>query len=166
MKLANTLSLSLTVVAFCAAQAAAGDTLTIGMIPDAGATQVAVDQKAPLREFLEKAIGKPVKLVIPTNYNATIEGMGNSSIDVAYFGALSYVKAHERYGVVPLVQRDIDRQFHSLFITQAGSGIQSLADLKGKRFAFGDINSTSGHLMPYLAMKNAGIDVDKDLQSF
>ena len=165
-KLAATLPMSLAVLALCAARVSAAEPLTIGMIPDAGATQVAVDQKAPLREYLERAIGTPVKLVIPTNYNATIEGMGNGSIDVAYFGALSYVKAHERYGVVPLVQRDIDRQFHSLFITQAGSSIKSLPDLKGKRFAFGDINSTSGHLMPYLALKNAGLDVDKDLQSF
>jgi len=148
-----------------ALRARADETVTIGMIPDAGATQVAIDQKGPLRDYLSGAIGKPVKLIIPTNYNATIEGMGNGSLDVAYFGALSYVKAHDRYAVVPLVQRDIDRQFHSLFITQADSGIKSLADLKGKRFAFGDINSTSGHLMPYLAMKKAGIDVDKDLQS-
>jgi phosphonate transport system substrate-binding protein len=165
-RVAAACSVLLGFLVLCAARAGADDTLTIGMIPDAGATQVAVDQKAPLRDYLASAIGSPVKLVIPTNYNATIEGMGNGSIDVAYFGALSYVKAHQRYGVVPLVQRDIDRQFHSLFITQAGSGIKSLSDLKGKRFAFGDINSTSGHLMPYLAMKNAGLDVDKDLQSF
>jgi phosphonate transport system substrate-binding protein len=67
---------------------------------------------------------------------------------------------------VPLVQRDVDRQFHSLFITRANSGITSLAQLKGKTFCFGDINSTSGHLYPYLAMKKAGISGDKSLKSF
>src|SRR5262249_24011312 len=40
----------------------------------------------------------------------------------------------------------------------------SLADLKGKSFAFGDINSTSGHLMPYYELKQAGMDVEKDFQ--
>ncbi|HJX85732.1 MAG TPA: phosphate/phosphite/phosphonate ABC transporter substrate-binding protein, partial [Candidatus Angelobacter sp.] len=65
--------------------------------------------------------------------------------------------------VVPLVQRASDLQFHSLFITGTNSSINSLKDLKGKNFAFGDINSTSGHLMPYAEMKQAGIDVDADL---
>jgi len=143
---------------------AAGDTVRVGMIPDAGATQVSVDQKKPLKDYLQTAMGQPVDLIIPTNYNATVEGLGNGSLDFAYLGGLTYLKAHEQYGVRPLVQRDSDIQFHSVFITQTDSSIHSLADLKGKSFAFGDINSTSGHLMPYLAMKNAGINPDTDLK--
>jgi phosphonate transport system substrate-binding protein len=143
---------------------AAGEAIRVGMIPDAGATQVSVDQKKPLKDYLEMALGQPVELIIPTNYNATVEGLGNGSLDFAYLGGLTYAKAHEQYGVTPLVQRQTDQQFHSLFITQTGSSIQSLSDLKGKTFAFGDINSTSGHLMPYLAMKNAGINPDTDIK--
>jgi phosphonate transport system substrate-binding protein len=146
-------------------QAMAGETpLRIGMIPDAGATQVSVEQKAPLRAYLEKALGRPVQLIIPTNYNATVEGLGNGSLDAAYLGGLTYVKAHERYGAIPLVQRQADREFHALFITQAKSPIHELSDLKGKSFAYGDINSTSGHLMPYRAMQQAGLDPDRDLK--
>jgi phosphonate transport system substrate-binding protein len=138
--------------------------LSVGMIPDAGATQVSIDQKAPLRDYLSKEMGEPVNLVIPTNYNVTVEALGNSSLDFAYLGALTYVKAHERYGVVPLVQRAVDKQFHSLFITQTGSPIRKLADVKGKNFAFGDINSTSGHLIPYSELKKAGVDAERDLK--
>jgi phosphonate transport system substrate-binding protein len=158
------------VLAAVASSAAMGGTLraaadiSVGMVPDAGATQVSIDQKAPLRDYLAKALGESVKLIIPTNYNATVEALGNGSLDFAYLGALTYVKAHERYGVVPLVQRAIDKQFHSVFVTQAGSGIKSLADTKGKSFAFGDINSTSGHLIPYRELKKAGVDADKDLK--
>jgi phosphonate transport system substrate-binding protein len=136
---------------------AADPALRVGMIPDAGATQVSIEEKAPLREYLEKVIGQPVELIIPTNYNATVEALGNGSLDFAYLGGLTYVKAHARYNVTPLVQRESDREFHSLFITAAASPINSLADLKGKTFAFGDINSTSGHLMPYAALKEAGL---------
>ncbi len=143
--------------------AAAEQALRIGMIPDAGATQVSVEQKAPLQAYLQKVLKRPVKLIIPTSYNATVEGLDNGSLDIAYLGGLTYVKAHARAQVIPLVQRKMDRQFHSLFITGAGTGIHKLRDLKGKRFAFGDINSTSGHLMPYRAMAKAGIDPDKDL---
>ena len=58
------------------AAAATAGPIRIGMVPDAGATQVSVEEKAPLRAYLEKAIGQPVELVIPTNYNATVEGAG------------------------------------------------------------------------------------------
>lgn len=146
--------------------AAADAPLRVGMIPDAGATQVSVEQKAPLKRYFEQQLGMPVELIIPTSYNATVEGLGNGSLDIAYLGGLTYAKAHQRYGVVPLVQRDVDQQFHALLITRKGSGIDSLQDLKGKSFCFGDINSTSGHLFPYLAMKKAGLSVDKDLKSF
>jgi phosphonate transport system substrate-binding protein len=152
-------------LALCGASQAA-EPLRIGMVPDAGATQVSVEEKAPLQAYLEKQLGRPVKLIIPTNYNATVEGIGNGSLDIAYFGGLTYVKAHVRYGALPLVQRDIDKQFHSLLIANSGAGVASLKDLKGKTFCFGDINSTSGHLYPYLAMKQAGILPDTSLKSF
>jgi phosphonate transport system substrate-binding protein len=138
--------------------------IRIGMIPDAGATQVSVEEKAPLKAYLETALKRPVTLIIPTNYNATVEGLGNGSLDIAYLGGLTFVKAHARYGAIPLVQRKEDREFHALFITQASSPIKKLEDIKGKSFAFGDINSTSGHLMPYRAMQMVGVDPDKDLK--
>jgi phosphonate transport system substrate-binding protein len=142
----------------------AEEPVRVGMIPDAGATQVSIEQKAPLEAYLARTVGRPVKLVIPTSYNATVEGLGNGSLDFAYLGGLTYVKAHATYNVVPLVQRKVDTEFHALFITQADSGIHALADLRGKTFAFGDINSTSGHLMPYREMVQAGLDPDKDLK--
>jgi len=134
------------------------------MIPDAGATQVSIEEKGPLRDYLSKSLNIPVNLVIPTNYNATVEGLGNGSLDFAYLGALTYVKAHQRYGVIPLVQREADKHFHSVFVTQSGAPFKQLSELKGKRFAFGDINSTSGHLIPYQELKKAGVDPDHDLQ--
>ena len=142
----------------------AAGTVKVGMVPDAGATQVSIEEKAPLRDYLAKAVGAKVDLIIPTNYNATVEALGNGSLDFAYLGALTYVKAHERYNVTPLVQRGADKNFHSLFITQSGSAIHKLADCKGKRFAFGDINSTSGHLIPFDELRKAGINPDDDMQ--
>jgi phosphonate transport system substrate-binding protein len=108
-------------------------------------------------------MGQPVELIIPTNYNATVEALGNDSLDFAYLGGLTYIKAHARYGVLPIIQRETDRQFHSLFITHTGTQIRTLQDLKGRTFAFGDINSTSGHLMPFEALQRAGINPDSDL---
>ncbi len=142
----------------------AAGSIRVGMVPDAGATQVSIEEKAPLRDYLAKAIGTSVELIIPTNYNATVEALGNGSLDFAYLGALTYVKAHDRYNVTPLVQRSADKNFHSLFITQSGSSIHKLGDCKGKRFAFGDINSTSGHLIPFDELRKAGVNPDADMQ--
>lgn len=138
--------------------------VNVGMVPDAGATQVSIKEKAPLKAYLEQKLGRPVNLIIPTNYNATVEALGNGSLDFAYLGGLTYIKAHARYSVVPLVQRNSDLQFRSYFITSSHSSIHTLSDLKGKTFAFGDINSTSGHLMPYLEMRQAGIDPNASLK--
>ena len=146
--------------------AAETELLKVGMVPDAGATQVSIVEKAPLQKYLSDKLGRPVQLIIPTNYNATVEGIGNGSLDIAYFGGLTYVKAHARYGAIPLVQRDIDQKFHSLFIMRAGSGIARLEDLRGKTLCFGDINSTSGHLMPRQILKEAGVPADTALKSF
>ena len=160
------LFLALAITALGACGGDREEPLRVGMIPDAGATQVSVADKAPLQRYLAEKLGRPVELVIPTNYNATVEALGNGSLDVAYLGGLTYVKAHELYGAVPLVQRDIDRRFHSVFIAGAESEIASLDDLAGKTFCFGDINSTSGHLMPRLALMEAGLDPASDLSQF
>jgi phosphonate transport system substrate-binding protein len=138
--------------------------VNVGMVPDAGATQVSIKEKAPLKAYLEQKLGRTVNLIIPTSYNATVEALGNGSLDFAYLGGLTYIKAHARYSVVPLVQRSSDLQFRAYFITSANSSIHSLGDLKGKTFAFGDINSTSGHLMPYLEMRQAGVDPNTSLK--
>jgi phosphonate transport system substrate-binding protein len=112
----------------------------------------------PLIAYLEKETGAKVQMTIPTNYAAVVEAIANDQVDIAYLGGFTYVQAARRSGVIPLIQRDQDQNFHSLFITHPDSGIRSLADLKGHSFAFGDVNSTSGHLMPEYFMRQANID--------
>src|SRR5215472_19157721 len=94
----------------------AGDKpIVVGMIPDAGATQVSIQEKAPLKDYLSRQMGTEINLVIPTNYNATVEALGNGSLDFAYLGGLTYLKARKQYGVIPLVQRVSDLEFHFAF---------------------------------------------------
>ncbi|MDB5028510.1 MAG: phosphonate transporter, periplasmic phosphonate-binding protein [Candidatus Eremiobacteraeota bacterium] len=144
--------------------ASAADELTVAFIPEIATTPSSYAAKKPLVDMLARATKRNVKLIIPTNYAATVEAIGNDSVDLAYFGGLTYLKARKLYGVVPLVQRDADRQFHSLFITTRPQ-ITKLSDLRDKSFAFGDPNSTSGHLQPVKEMIEAGIDPDKDMRS-
>ncbi len=142
----------------------AADDLRIAFIPESGATPEQISSRQPLVDFLEKAVGRKVRLIVPTNYAATVEAIGNDGVDIAYFGGLTYVKARAKYQVKPLVQRAQDKTYHALFIASAANAnLKMLKELKGKNFVFGDVNSTSGHLIPDLEMTEAGLDTAKDL---
>ena len=132
-------------------------TLRISMIPTTDPEKMVRESK-PFIDYLQKETGAKVELKVPTNYAAVVEAVANDRVDIAYFGGLTYVQASARSGVRPLVQRERDQAFHSVFITPASSPIHSLGDLKGHSFAFGDINSTSGHLMPAYFMNQQGVD--------
>lgn len=142
-------------VSFCGADRP----IMVGLVLD----DLTQEEREPLRAYLTKAMGRRVNIVAPDTYSETVARLADGSYDFACLGALMYVRAYARYGVIPLVQRMVDRQFHSVFITSAGTSIHSLRDLKGKQFAFGDIDSASAHLMPYLELKQAGIDPETDL---
>ena len=135
----------------------ARQTLRVSMIPTTDPGKV-VRESQSLIAYLETQTGAKIELTVPTNYAAVVEAIANDQVDIAYLGGFTYVQASKRAGVVPLVQRDRDQNFHSLFITQQDSGINSLADLKGRTFAFGDVNSTSGHLMPEYFMRESKVD--------
>lgn len=139
-----------------APRAADAPPLRVSMIPTTDPSKMLRDAE-PLVTRLEKATGRKVKLTIPQNYAAVVEAMVQGQLDLAHFGGFTFVQASKRAGAVPLVQRERDRAFHSKFIT-ARDDVKSLADLKGKRFAFGDVNSTSGHLMPAHFMRKEGVD--------
>jgi phosphonate transport system substrate-binding protein len=131
--------------------------LRLAMIPSTDPGKI-VRESQPVVTYFEKETGCRVELVVPTNYAAVVEAIANDNVDIAYLGGFTFVQASQRAGVRPLVQRERDQNFHSVFITQPGSGVTSLTDLKGHSFAFGDVNSTSGHLMPAYYMRASGID--------
>lgn len=113
-----------------------------------------------LVNYLKAEMGAEVELTVPTDYAAVVEAIANEQVDIAYFGGFTYIQASKRSQVVPLVQREQDQNFHSVFITHADSGINSLADLKGRTFSFGNVLSTSGHLMPEYFMRQNGVDAE------
>jgi phosphonate transport system substrate-binding protein len=133
-------------------------------IPDESPTELA-RKAAPLVKFLEKALGVKVEFTPVTDYAASVEALVNKQIDLAWYGGFTFVQANVRSGgkVIPLVQREEDEKFRSVFIT-TDPAIKTLADLKGKNVSFGAQSSTSGHLMPRSYLLQANIDPDKDFK--
>ncbi len=133
-------------------------------IPDESPTELA-RKAAPLVKYLEGKLGMKVEFTPVTDYAASVEAVVNKQIDMAWFGGFTFVQANVRSGgkVIPLVQREEDEKFRSVFITAEGDS-KTLADLKGKTLSFGSQSSTSGHLMPRSFMLDAKVDPDKDLK--
>ena len=133
-------------------------------IPDESPTELA--RKAdPLIKYLEKVLGVKVQYIPVSDYAASVEALVNQQVDMAWFGGFTFVQANIRSGgkVIPLVQREEDTKFQSVFIT-ASPDIKTLKDLKGKTLSFGSPSSTSGHLMPRSFLIAAGVNPDNDLK--
>ena len=152
----------LLVTAICAQ--AQQKVLRITAIPDESPTELA-RKAAPLVKYLEGKLGMMVEFTPVTDYAASVETLINHKVDLAWFGGFTFVQASARSGgkVIPLVQREEDEKFKSVFIT-ADPAIKTLADLKGKDVSFGAQSSTSGHLMPRSFLLQASIDPDKDFR--
>jgi phosphonate transport system substrate-binding protein len=116
-----------------------------------------------IAHLLEVATGYRFESFVATSFAGVIEAMGAGRADIGWLNTFSYVIAHQKYGVeVRLVTVRFGVPYYKAeIITQATSGINSLADLKGKRFAFVDPASTSGFLFPKAGLKKAGYDPDK-----
>lgn len=106
-----------------------------------------------VRAYTEQALGVPTKVFTPADYDGVIQGLLGGTIDMAWLGASAYAKTYltdpEAVDVV-LVKTNLDGSYayHSIGLARKDSGITSLEDMKGKKFGFGDPNSTSGYLIP------------------
>lgn len=140
-------------------------TLRVSAIPDETPTELQRKFK-PLGDYLEKETGMKVEFIPVTDYAASVEALVANKVDMVWYGGFTFVQANIRSnkGVTPLVQREEDQKFTSVFIARTDSGIHQLTDLKGKTFTFGSPSSTSGHLMPRLNLLANHIDPDKDLE--
>ncbi len=118
-----------------------------------------------LREKTEKLLGVPTKLFAPADYNGVIEGLLGGNLDMAWLGASGYAKVYLTNPdmvepVLVKVNTDGSFGYYSIGFARADSNIKSLADLKGKKFGFGDPNSTSGYLIPSIEIPEAGYPME------
>ncbi|MFQ4137924.1 putative selenate ABC transporter substrate-binding protein [Nodosilinea sp. PGN35] len=144
--------------------------LTAGAIPDQD-PELLQRLYSKLADYLEAELGVPVEYKPVTDYAAAVTAFRVGDLDLVWFGALTGVQARLQLpGAEAIAQRDIDEQFHSIFIANADSGIAEiqdigdLAQLKGRTFTFGSESSTSGRLMPQAYLEQAGVDVENDFR--
>lgn len=148
-----------------AMHARAQQVLTVGLIPSEDSRAMIANSQA-MMDMLSKALGMPVKPFVAADYNGVIEALRSKRLDVAYLGPFSYVLGTTVADIEAFAVAETKKagrtSYKSLVIANKASGIKTVADLKGKTFAFVDPSSTSGHLFPKAGLMKAGLNSDKD----
>ncbi len=140
--------------------------LRVALLPDENASTVIKDNQG-LKEYLEKRLDKKVELVVTTDYSSMIEAMRFGRLELAYFGPLSYLLARSKSEIEPfaaLVSHG-STTYTSVVIANTESGINTVADIKGKDVAFGDPASTSSHLVPRALLLDRGLEAERDYKA-
>ncbi|ABR47530.1 phosphonate ABC transporter, periplasmic phosphonate-binding protein [Alkaliphilus metalliredigens QYMF] len=140
--------------------------IIIGAIP----TQNQGDMKAAmdkLGEHFSEELGTEVIVEVYPDYNGVVEAMNYGQVDMAYFGPLTYIIANETGGAEAIMTLLVNGEpyYYSYMVVHADSDINSLDDIidnvEDLQFAFADVNSTSGSLIPTLALKERGVFRDQ-----
>lgn len=115
----------------------------------------------PLGRLVSRLLGCSLYLRIGHDYEDAVKDLGEGRSLVAYLTPSTYVEAHSRYGVEPLAVPLAKGEpfYRAAIVVRADSGITSLKELRGKRFAFGDPKSTGSKAMPEAMLKNGGVGI-------
>jgi phosphonate transport system substrate-binding protein len=141
------------------------ETFVVGAIPDQNVSQLN-RRFEEFTEYLESETDLSVEYNRSNDYAALVTAFRRGEVHLGWFGGLTGVQARRAVpGSRAISQRPRDEQFHSKFIVRRDRDVNSLEDLKGLTFTFGDENSTSGHLMPRHFLLKAGIDPTEDFQA-
>jgi phosphonate transport system substrate-binding protein len=140
--------------------------LKVFLIPSVDA-QMLKDKAKDLKVALEESTGYSIKLSVPSSYIAVVEAFGTKKADVAVMNTFGYLLAHKKYDVEAklMVTRFGRDTYKSQIIVHSDSDIKNLEDLNGKKFAFVDPASASGHLLAKDLFNKKGIKLGQEMFS-
>jgi len=137
--------------------------LRVALLPDEDPSTILKNNQA-LKAHLETALGKRIELVVTPDYTTMIAAMQHGQLELGYFGPLSYVLAKQSCAIEPFacLVKHGQPTYTAVVIAGVGRGVAKLTDLKDKQLAFGDVASTSSHLVPKGLLFDAGLRTGRD----
>lgn len=142
-----------------------GESLKMVIIP---AEEPAVEKARvkKMTDWIGEQIGITIEVVVATDYTTAITALAVGDADIARLGPFSYVLATTQTDC-EAIARSVKAKsgldsYKAVIITREDSGINDLKNLKDKTFAFVDVASTSGYLIPMVMLLNAGINPEED----
>jgi phosphonate transport system substrate-binding protein len=112
-------------------------------------------------EELKKATGYDIEFTPVNNRTAAVEAMRAKQVDFVLTGPAEYVVFKKLTDAKPVVSWQRPDYFSQIVVMAEGP-IKSIADLKGKKVAFGEIGSTSQQLGPAQVLADAGLKYNQD----
>lgn len=127
----------------------------------------------PFCDYLSKAIGQQVNLVIARSYVDQIQRISKGQVDLAYMGPTPFLRAQDHYLVsakerlVPIAAevKGGVASYQSVIVVPDNSDINEVKELEDRTFAFGAPHSFSSHYVPRVMLGNAGLAF-KDLRDY
>lgn len=161
----GTLLAAAALVIACGDAAKTPPVLRVGFVPSEDAAQV-MQNAQPLIEILRARLAMEIEPFVASDYTGVVEALRANKLDVAFLTPASYVLAKNETNVRVVLksERKGIPAYYAAIISRGDSGIKTLADLRGKTFAFGDSLSTTGHVFPRKMLKEHGIDPVRDFK--
>ncbi|RJR18535.1 MAG: phosphate/phosphite/phosphonate ABC transporter substrate-binding protein [Nitrospiraceae bacterium] len=134
-------------------------TLRIGLIPERNIFEQ-MEQYEPLAEYIYLKTGTRIELKVLTRYGNIVDNFISLNLDGAFFGSFTYTLARAKLGVEPVARPENEEgisTYYGVIFVRKDSGIKSVADMKGRTFAFVDRATTAGYLLPIAFFKDNGI---------
>lgn len=151
-----------TALAAVAAVSAAAETWKLAVTDVEGLERLQVEW-GPFKTALEEATGESFEFFPVNSRTAAAEALRNKTVDFVITGPAEYVVINKMTDATPLI--GLGRpDYHCAIVVRADSGINEMADLKGKKVAFGDIGSTSNMLCPMQLVADYGVDPVNDIE--
>lgn len=142
--------------------------LRVVLVPADGGTEDGTKKDfQPIFSAIGQSTGLHFDIKVGQSYGSVVEAMCSGAADVAWFGPASYLPARARgcAELLALAVRHGESVYYSGIFARTDAGINSIADLKGKKIALGDVNSTSSFNVPVAMMMAAGVNPARDAGS-
>ena len=137
----------------------ASDALVLAVHPYLPSAEIQ-QRFAPLAKYLEQKTGHPITVRVGRDYNEHVSAIGGNQVDIAFMGPAPYVLMVAMHGRKPMLARiEVNGKpvLGGTIIARTDGPLRSLSDLKGRRFAFGDRESTMSALVPQYMLQEAGV---------
>lgn len=148
---------------FAGERAVSGGVLRMGIVP-LDAPAVMFKNFSPLAEYLGRKIKRKIDLKVAVDFQSAIRDLEQGVTQFCFMTPSTYIMAHTKFKakVVAKALKDGKPFHHAVIVVKSDSSINTVEDIRGHSFAFGDVQSTSSHIVPRAMLLAAGIDL-KDL---
>ncbi len=139
--------------------------LRVVLIPADGGTEDGTRKDfQPIFSAITQATGLTFDIKVGQSYSAVVEAMCSGAADIAWYGPASYLQAKGRgcAELLALAVRNNESVYYSGIFARRDAKVDKISDLKGKRIALGDVNSTSSFNVPVAMMMQAGVEPARD----